>query len=216
MEIYEKALKGFKENSSAKHHLTGRIFPFYTREPERPKYKDDFNEIVGMIARISIGKNPIIDNIYDEYIENISNNINFDSDYEEDKKIFELKDLFKLDFENMNKPYMFLYNSVKQNNKKEEDELKGKKLLAHYIVKVFELDSNNNWINYINNKEADNIYEELITENLPILPDLDAKTPNIHVFNKDIIQIFNRDLNSLMKNEQLFFNNIGLDRKSVV
>lgn len=207
MKVYEKTLEGIKENSSARHHLSGRIFPFYTREPERPKYKDDFNEIVGMISRISIGKNPVVDNIYDEYIDNILDSINFDSD---DRKNFEIKDIFKLDFENMNKPYMFLYKSVKQNNKKEKSELKGKKLLAYYIVKVFELDNNKNWINYINNKEADNIYEELIINNLPELPELDTKYPNIHVYNKEILPVFNRDLNILIKNENMFFNNIGL------
>lgn len=49
------------KNIRAEHNCHSRIFPFYTRNPDRVKFLDDFNEIVGMVVRESIGLDSAIE-----------------------------------------------------------------------------------------------------------------------------------------------------------
>ncbi len=207
MDKVEEVLDIIRNNDRARHNTRGHNFPFFTRNPERPKYKDDFNEIIGIIARISIGKQKDILNVEDLYRKNIINNLDFDK-LDEDLVLA----MFKLDFASITKANMFLYYPVKAENKNQQNELKGKKILAEYITKLFKLDENTGWKNQLQKQDNNELYESFIVSCLPVLSDLkDKSILKFNFFNQDYyLKLFNQDLNSLMINDSFFNQNIAL------
>lgn len=203
---YKELLDILRKKDEAKHHLNKtRNFPFYTREPERPKYKGDFNEIIGMVARCSLGKNILIDDIREEYNKNIVSNLDLGG-----LKPEEVIEIFKLDFNSVNRPYIFLYYPINTETKRDVNESKGKKVVAEFITYLFDLHENDKWKNFISDKSTSNVYEEYIIKSLPYIEDSGGKPNLYNFFEKDnYIDLFNDDLDFLMSDSILFTGNIG-------
>lgn len=191
----------------AEHHLLGRVFPFHTRTQERVKFKDDFNEIVGIIARCSGGKVPLLTDVRKKHLSNIMDMLKVDKGIIEE----EVEDLFSINFDVMKNPKMFEYYPVLMETKKQQDEAKGKVLLGYYITKLLKLDENESWKEYISRENPTDLYELVFLECLPNIDASEERKDVFHFFNqKVLVDNFNSDLKQLMKNEKFFLNNIGL------
>lgn len=191
----------------AEHHISGRLFPFYTRNPERVKYKDDFNEIVGIVTRASFGLQPILHDISKIHLQNITEKVEIDNDIDQE----EIIDLFSINFDNIPHPYLYRYYPVLLETKSNISEAKGKELLGIYITKLLKLDENDEWKKFITFKQASDLYEEIYLGSLPQLEKSLRKEENFHFFNqKQLVNSFSKDLNVLMKNEKMFNENIHL------
>lgn len=191
----------------AEHHLQGRIFPFHTREPERVKFNTDFNEIVGIVTRCSLGKELILEDLRDKHFEKILERLDISENITE----IEIKELFSVDFNNMKAPIMFQYFPVELETTKDRNESRGKALLGYYLTKLLRLDENVDWKKFIERKDVNDLYEEVYIECLPEIEALKERKDNFHFFNQDeIVSKFNQDLSQLIKNEKFFIENIGL------
>lgn len=191
----------------AEHHLEGRNFPFHTRNPERVKFSEDFNEIIGIIARCSLGKTPVLENIREEHLSNIIDRLEIGKGVLKE----EVEGLFGVDFDTMKNPNLLLYFPVLMENKVHKDESRGKELLGYYITKLFRLDENEEWKKYISNRKVTDLYESVYMECLPKIEESKIRKDVFHFFEQDILMDrFNKDLTQLMKNEKFFLSNIGL------
>lgn len=195
------------KNIRAEHNCHSRIFPFYTRNPDRVKFLDDFNEIVGMVVRESIGLDSAIEINNEKIYQYLSMNIENQLDEST------LKNIFNVDFGNLQDPYLFKYYPVLNFTKTQKDELRGKKALTTYIVKLLKLNINDEWKNFFVNIKHNNLYEEIIRSSF------EDNIENHEIKNKDEfyifpeiidIDIFNRDLKVLMSDKNFFVDNISL------
>lgn len=190
-----------------KHHLNGRNFPFYTRNPERVKFKDDFNEIIGIITRISLGKAGIIENIKDIHLENVLKKI----EKSEQVTPNEVRSIFSIDFEILQTPVLFQYYPVDRSTKTARSESKGKELLANYIVKLLRLDENEEWKRYVSHYDAKNLFEQVYIDSFPELTESTYRHEEFNFFDQDeLVKSFEKDLHNLMKNETYFIKNLHL------
>lgn len=192
----------------AKHNLTGINFPFHTRNPERVKFEDDFNEIVGIIARYSCGYVPLIESMEKEYYQKVVGNLDIGPGVAEE----EVHKLFTIDFNMLTNPHLFLYQPVLMETNGEKSESKGKELLGIYLTKLLKLDENEKWKNYIlTTSNENNLYGEVISKSLPELPLSGKEKRNFHFFDQEeLLEVFNKDLDALMANDQKFIDGIGL------
>lgn len=191
----------------AEHHLEGRNFPFHTRNPERVKFIDDFNEIVGIIARCSFEKIPILEDMREEHISNIMNRLEIGNEILKE----EVEGLFDVDFDTMKNPILFQYFPVLMENKSQKDESRGKELLGYYITKLLRLDENEEWKEYISNNEVTDLYESVYMECLPEIKKGKEHKNVFHFFEQEVlVEQFNKDLTQLMKNEKFFLSNVSL------
>ncbi|MGM0125650.1 DNA phosphorothioation-dependent restriction protein DptG [Enterococcus sp. AZ194] len=196
-----------KKKPKAEHHLEGRIFPFHTRTQERVKFTDDFNEIVGIIARCSVGKIPLLEDIREEHLTNIMNRLEIgDGIFKED-----IEELFSVNFDMMKNPIMFQYFPVSMSTKNQKDEARGKELLGFFITKLLKLDENETWKEYISNNNVSDLYASVYVECLPEIRSISKRKDVFHFFNQDeLVKKFNDDLSQLMRNEKIFLSDIGL------
>ena len=81
--------------------MSGRLFPFYTRNPERVKFEDSFMEIVGIISRLTLGYSNEIVDIQDRYLSNVLSQIDAHSEINKT----EIESLFAFDFSDINSPF---------------------------------------------------------------------------------------------------------------
>ncbi|WP_158380584.1 DNA phosphorothioation-dependent restriction protein DptG [Carnobacterium inhibens] len=191
----------------AEHHLLGRNFPFHTRNPERVKFLNNFNEIVGIIARCSMGKVPVLENTREDHLSNIVNRLEIGNGILKE----EVEGLFGTDFDTMKNPILLQYFPVLMENKAQIDESRGKELLGYYITKLLRLDENEEWKKYISNSEVTDLYEAVYVECLPEIEEGKKRKDVFNFFEQDVlIEYFNKDLTQLMKNKKFFLSDIGL------
>lgn len=206
MTTQDRFIDTFSKNSRGIHHINGRIFPFFTRNPERVKYKDDFTEVVGMIARYSVGKQLILDDLSDAYGSKLLDSVdsmNVTSN--------EIKEIFSINFSDVQNPFMLSYYPVKNQTKIERDELKGKKLIAMYITRLLMLNENEDWKNFVQKNSPSDLYEEVIINTLPELDENNEKEENFYFFDQNkTLTLFNSDLKVLLNNENLFLKYVSL------
>lgn len=189
----------------ATHHMNGRLFPFVTRNPERVKFKDPFNEIVGLIVRYSLGMELVIDDVEGEYLKNIKTDILIDENILDS----DIRELFSFNFSEISTPEMLKYFPVPNIKNKETV---GKIRLAKYIVELLELKENEAWINYVSQSSRElSLYDEVVNKNLPKLAADKKENTEKYVFfdQENYLEYFNKDLSALMKEQSFFMENIG-------
>lgn len=208
MDNVNKLIK-FVELDKGKHratqHMSGRLFPFYTRNPERVKFEDSFMEIVGIISRLTLGYSNEIVDIQDRYLSNVLSQIDAHSEINKT----EIESLFAFDFSDINSPFMLKY-FPSLNPKSQENQ--GKVLMAKYVIGLLKLQDNKEWVNYLSETQRhQTLYNQLIMNNLPSL-DSDKSKNEIFIFfdQSDFLQLFNQDLSTLMENQNFFMSNIDL------
>lgn len=189
----------------ATHHMNGRIFPFVTRNPERVKFKDPFNEIIGLVVRHSLGMELIIDDVEGEYLENIKKKLVIDEDILDS----EIRELFSFNFSEISTPEMLKYFPVPNIKNKETV---GKIRLAKYIVELFKLKENEAWLTYISQSSRElSLYDEVVNDNLPRLAAEKKENIEKYIFfdQENYLKHFNQDLSALMKEQSFFMENIS-------
>lgn len=190
----------------ATHHMNGRLFPFVTRNPERVKFKDPFNEIVGLIVRYSLGMELVIEDVEGEYLKNIKQDIVIDADILDS----EIRELFSFNFSEISTPEMLKYFPVPSIKNKETV---GKIRLAKYIVELFNLKENEAWISYVSQSSHElSLYDEVVNDNLPKLAAEKKENAEKYIFfdQENYLEYFNKDLSALMKEQSFFMENIGI------
>lgn len=205
VELLSKSVRLDTGKHRAEQHMVGRLFPFYTREPNRVKFKDPFMEIVGIITRLTLGYSNEIDEMEEKYLGNILYKVAAEKDINQT----EVEKLFSFNFSDINSPYMLKYFPLQD---PKSSEVKGKVLLAKYLIELFNLRENKEWINYISETEGQlTLYNKLVMSNLPKLNKDKGKEEVFHFFDKDgLLELFNHDLASLMENQSFFMSNIAL------
>ncbi|MGX7199805.1 hypothetical protein [Enterococcus nangangensis] len=192
----------------ANHNLNGnRLFPFHTRNPERVKFTDNFDEIVGIIARCSLNKKAILDDFSEEHIDKIKQKLQTTVSENE------IKRLFSIDFDTVRIPLLIQYIPVLKNNKTQIDESRGKKLLGRYITKLLRLDKNEKWKEFINTKFESDLYEKIYVDCLPeIEQDFNDEAEKRFVFfdQEEIVAKFNNDLEQLISNSHFSIDKLSL------
>lgn len=194
-----------KKKHKAAQHIRGRIFPFFTRNPERVKFNDPFKEIVGIIVRLTLGYSNEINDIEEKYLTNIHSHIVTNGEI----KPNEIDTLFSFDFADINSPSMLKYFPIKD---LKSAEVKGKVLLAEYLVELFRLKDNKEWIDYVTQTQKTlTLYDYVVSNNLPEIEELKGKKEKFHFFEQEkVVELFTRDLSTLMLNQSFFMSNIDL------
>lgn len=196
-------------SKSLKHQITHtHFFPFLTREPERVKFKNGFNPIVGGVTRFICHKKEC--NIHDEeaLIEKIMNGSSLMFETDEDKEIF--RNILKLYLFESNdqlrifSPYMFLFQPF-SNNK----EVLGERKLSSFLYDVLcgkfeELE------NFLNKHQKMNLLGNLIIEQLKDLEDSGEKKQEYINKLPFIKELFQEDVRFLMKKTERFIENFPM------
>ncbi|MGO4937742.1 DNA phosphorothioation-dependent restriction protein DptG [Fundicoccus sp. Sow4_H7] len=209
MDTVNKLIKLVKLDTGkhyAAQHMRGRLFPFHTRNPERVKFNDPFMDIVGIMVRLTLGFSNDLEDIEEKYIERINTNITTNGDIQQT----EVETLFSFNFSEINVPELLKYYPIQHSEN--EKETNGKIILAKYLNGLFRIDQNQGWKQFISNKhETITLYDQIVSQNLPELSKDRSRREEFQYFNQDeISQLFNEDLNTLMKNESIFMSNIAL------
>ncbi|MBO0477193.1 DNA phosphorothioation-dependent restriction protein DptG [Vagococcus sp. DIV0080] len=188
-------------------NFKGKVFPFWTREPERVKYKDDFSEIIGIMSRHSAEYQLDIEDVSIPFFENLRTKVDVaDISEEELRDIFDLKQEIKLNQK------LLLYVIPKSSSKQEQSEKKGKVELGVYLSKLFKLSENEEWKKFLQISEPEDLYTEVLILSLPELEcDNNNDTRKFCLIeNFDYLNVFQKDLSRLLVNKKFFLKQMNL------
>ncbi|WP_258533850.1 hypothetical protein [Staphylococcus saprophyticus] len=141
-------LKLNEGKANFKRNFNFKLYPFFTRNPERAKFNNGFTPVLGSIARHSLGlkaeytpENYKLDKIY----ENVDSVKNLD----ENQKNKFLNRVFGFDrIDSIKHPFVMNYYPLSEGS-----ERRGETDIAFYISKIFNLKENQNWHNFVGNKK---------------------------------------------------------------
>ncbi|MCH4984493.1 DNA phosphorothioation-dependent restriction protein DptG [Macrococcoides goetzii] len=182
-----------------------KIFPFHTREPERAKFTNGFDPVLGVIARGSLGYKESysladydISSIVDE-VEVEDDSIN---DVEKEKLINAIFDYSHLD--SLKHPYLLNYKTLSEGN-----ESKGEVDLGGFLIELFQLQSDETWKKFIGDKEPSNLIEKILLESLGDLPKEQSKN-KFKAISRNLFPHANEDLHHLLRYKDFALKNINL------
>lgn len=188
-----------------KHHFKDyKWFPFVTRAPERYKFDDDFLEVTGIMARISDGNSPKLSNLNEIFLENLRKNIEIEDNISDNR----LLEIFQTSFKDTKRAQLLPYIPITNS----KDQL-GKIEVARLLVELLDLDSNDEWHDYIASQNINNLYSQLLKESLPVLEKFDKVSKKFNLINKNYYQkLFAEDFHILMASGNVDFisQNINL------
>ncbi|MCE5044043.1 DNA phosphorothioation-dependent restriction protein DptG [Staphylococcus chromogenes] len=179
-----------------------KIYPFFTREPERAQFTNGFKPILGAISRDSLELK--IDYSSKDYnIENIYNNVEAVSDLSEKDKINFLDKVFGYtNIHAINHPYLVNYYPLTNGSEKT-----GEINIAQYISSIFDLRQNSKWCQFIGDKKAKNLVEKILLESIDEIPKVENKNPFKVILN-DELKCKIEDLNYLLDHKEFALKNI--------
>src|SRR5699024_8384996 len=177
-----------------------KIFPFFTREPERVKYKNGFQGILGATSRISLSLQP-------EYQMNdhpISTEL-LDVDFVSSNLETDFLNFFtnSQTLSSLNHPFLINYLPNSDGN-----DIKGEVEIALLLNQLLDLHSRESWKEIVGDKEYTNLFEKIIMDSIVNLKSAESKNDYI-VFNKENFKYLSKDLEYLTKNKDFFMRNIG-------
>lgn len=176
-----------------------KIYPFFSREPERAKFKNDFHGVLGSLVRLSRDLEPKYEK-NDSSIARDKLDLDFIPESLEDEILDGL--VSSQTVESINHPFFMNYipSSVGPDKKGEIE-------IANLLVEFFNLDSSNSWKEYVGNKEYTNILEKILLDSLSDL-NKSTKRSQYKIFNKNNYEYINGDLEYLTQNKDFFMKNI--------
>lgn len=191
-----------KEKTRYTRNFKYKIYPFFTREPERAQFKGGFTPIIGAISRSSL--NLKIDyNEKDYNIEDIYNSVEAVSNLSDEDKIKFLNKVFGYNnIHFINHPYLVNYYPLTNGPEKT-----GEIQIAQYITEIFNLEKNNRWCQFIGDKQTKNLVEKILLESINQLPTTKNKNPFKSIL-RDEFKEKDDDLNYLLKHKEFALKNI--------
>lgn len=196
-------MKPTEKKMRFKHNPGFKLLPFFTRNPERYKFQDDFLEVTGIIARLSQNKAAELDDVEDVFLENLRSSLDIQTEVTDS----ELLELFQTSFSSTRRVQLLPYIPV--GDGKEET---GKQQVAMFMVELLGLKENADWQRYIAAREENDLYSTVLSD---ALPELKEETYE----NKFVIQnaewyrkLFSADFRTLMESENYNFISLNIDQ----
>lgn len=154
-------LKLNEGKANFKRNFNFKLYPFFTRNPERAKFNNGFTPVLGSIARHSLGLK--VEYTKEDYkLDNIYEKVDSVKHLDEDQKNKFLNRIFGFDRINSIKhPFVMNYYPLSEGN-----ESRGETDIAFYISEIFNLKENQNWHNFVGNKKANNLVEKILLESI--------------------------------------------------
>ena len=207
--MYEENLELLKQRCGIKIfknfvNINSPILPFRTDSRDQTKFDRGFDGIIGEFARISSNKcfdknfdlNKIVNNIV------LNNELRHDSDYNEFLKLIITEYLAKDEFNvKILHPYLFLYSSKTEHLRADNE-----KEIATFFRDVMFKDLEN-FNEFFNNKNSDNILIKLILNTIPELPNENTPFKYYSCLNF-ITQVFKEDIEFIMNKSTFLINNL--------
>lgn len=169
-----------KGKPSFKRTFNFKLYPFFTRNPERAKFNNGFTPILGAIARHSL--NLKTEYTIDDYnIESLYENVDSVNGVDDERIIPVLDKIFGFEnIKSLKHPYLLNYYPLSQSKDK-----RGEMDIALYINRIFDLKNNRNWHQFVGDKKTNNLAEKLILDSIEEIEEIDEK-----IFSKQFWEIY--------------------------
>lgn len=192
-----------KEQSIKYEHKIGyKLLPFFTREPERYKFDEEFIEITGIMARISKGNKPELSDLNQKFVEKLREQIEVPNNITDNQ----LLEIFQISFKNTKRSQLLPYVPVTDSKDKT-----GKIQISELLVTLLDLDNNQEWLNYISSQNANNLYSQVLKEALPDLENQSIKREKFALVNKNYYtSLFSEDFHILMESGNVDFISLNI------
>lgn len=197
------------EKPNFKRSFNYKIFPFFTRNPERAKFTNGFDPVLGAMSRLSLYLNPNFeskDYSINEIVENVDSVVlNDGSEMDEEAKRKFLLNIFDYShLKSFKHPYLINYLTLSEGNEK-----RGEVDVAKFIVQLFKLKSNRYWHEFVEDTSTSNLVEKLLISSLNEIEEKDVEN-NFIVTLKDILEVRYEDLNYLLKHKDFAIKYLNL------
>jgi|SRR5699024_2067183 len=181
-----------------------KVLPFFTRNPERAKFKNGFNPILGAMARSSLDLKKeygLDDYDIDEVVESVESIDKLEQE-EKQKFLYSIFDYSHLD--SFNHPHLINYYTLSEGN-----ESKGEIAIAEFMVDFFNLRQNEEWKSFIRNKESNNLVEKMLIDSIRSIEIEDKKNNHYKIITNRFEDRF-EDLKFLLKNKDFALKYMSL------
>ena len=187
---------------SFKRTFNFKLFPFFTRNPERAKFDNGFTPVLGAIVRHSL--NLKVEYSIDDYnIEKLYENVDSVNGIDDEKKIPILNRIFGFEnIKSLRHPYLLNYYPLSQGKDK-----RGEMDIALYLNSIFDLKNNAIWNQFVGDKKSNNLAEKLILDSVEEIKEVEERNIFKSILN-DIFIEKNEDLEYLLKNKDLALKNL--------
>ncbi|MCC0829846.1 DNA phosphorothioation-dependent restriction protein DptG [Staphylococcus capitis] len=191
-----------KGKPSFKRTFNFKLYPFFTRNPERAKFNNGFTPILGAIARHSL--NLKTEYTIDDYnIESLYENVDSVNGVDDERIIPVLDKIFGFEnIKSLKHPYLLNYYPLSQSKDK-----RGEMDIALYINRIFDLKNNRNWHQFVGDKKTNNLAEKLILDSIEEIEEIDEKNIFKTILG-DLLLEKNKDLEFLLKNKDFALKNL--------
>ena len=187
---------------SFKRTFNFKLFPFFTRNPERAKFDNGFTPVLGAIVRHSL--NLKVEYSIDDYnIEKLYENVDSVNGIDDEKKIPILNRIFGFEnIKSLRHPYLLNYYPLSQGKDK-----RGEMDIALYLNSIFDLKNNAIWNQFVGDKKSNNLAEKLILDSVEEIKEVEERNIFKSILN-DIFIEKNEDLEYLLKNKDFALKNL--------
>ncbi|ATF40626.1 DNA phosphorothioation-dependent restriction protein DptG [Weissella paramesenteroides] len=186
------------------HKFGYTLLPFFTREPERYKFEEEFLEVTGIIARISKGNKPELSDLNQKFIENLRKTVEVPDNISDNQ----LLEIFQTAFKNTKRSQLIPYISISDSKDK-----KGKIQVANLLVQLLDLENNKDWLNYLSGQNANNLYSQVLKDSLPALEIQDTNKEKFTLINANYYKsLFTEDFHILMESGNFDFISLNINK----
>ncbi len=206
---YEKLLKqmNYKRDEGKVKHNNFKgyspLLPFQTRHPERVKFDNGFNSILGEFTRIELNKKWTDNLDLDKIVTDIlCNDSVITNGYDEKLEVILRQYLFNDNELNILNPYLFSYIPLSDNKQSV-----GEKDIALFLRDIFCQD-NQELVDFFEINKSNHAIINLILSNITKLDDKISEK-RYKSFLNNIVDLFNEDINFAIKHEKFLINNIS-------
>lgn len=182
------------------------LLPFQTRHPERVKFDNGFNSILGEFTRIELNKSLVENFEMNQIITDIVNNNHVEIDGDENVVFLEklLKEYLFTENGDLNilTPYLFSYIPLSDNR-----QYIGEKDIAQFLRDIF-CQNNEELVDFFGMKKSSHPVINLILKNIPPLDDkvTDVKYQTVI---PEIVELFNEDIQYALSHKKFLINDIS-------
>lgn len=195
-------LKLNEGKASFKRNFNFKLYPFYTRNPERAKFNNGFTPVLGSIARHSLGLKA--EYTQEDYkLDTIYENVDSVKNLDEDQKNKFLNRIFGFNrIDSIKHPFVMNYYPLSEGT-----ERRGETDIALYISQIFNLKENQNWHNFVGNKKANNLVEKILLESITKIPEKDENN-SFKTFLNNLFKDKDSDLEFLLTHKDFALKNL--------
>lgn len=197
-----KLLKLNEGKANFKRNFNFKLYPFYTRNPERAKFGNGFTPVLGAISRHSLGlKAEYTQSDYkiDAIYENVDSIDNLD---EHQKQAF-LERIFGFNrIDSIKHPFVINYYPLSEGKDR-----RGEMDIGLYMSKIFNLRSNTHWRSFVGNKISHNLVEKILLESIDNIPEKDEPNTFVTIVN-DLFESKEQDLEFLLNHKDFALKNL--------